>query len=69
MVTPVLELSPEVEKLFTVIDLPLPDAQELFNLQAELAQSINGVETNPKAALAARGIRLPKAAMLFGLNT
>ena len=68
MVAPVLEVSPEVEKLFTVIDLPLPDTQELFNLQAELAQSVNGVETNPKAALAARGLTEFEAETAFSLS-
>jgi AAA+ superfamily predicted ATPase len=68
MVSPILEVSPEVEKLFTVIDLPLPDTQELFNLQSELAQSVNGVETNPKAAIAARGLTEFEAETAFSLS-
>ncbi len=68
MVSPLLEVSPEVEKLFTVIDLPLPDTQELYNLQSELAQSVNGVEANPKAALAARGLTEFEAETAFSLS-
>lgn len=68
MVSPILEVSPEVEKLFTVIDLPLPDTQELFNLLAELAQSVNGVETNLKAAIAARGLTEFEAETAFSLS-
>jgi AAA+ superfamily predicted ATPase len=67
MVSPMLEVSPEVEKLFTVIDLPLPDTQELFNLQSDLAQSV-GVDTNPKAAIAARGLTEFEAETAFSLS-
>ena len=39
--SPMIQMGPEVEKFFHVIDLPLPDEEELFNLQNELGKVHN----------------------------
>ena len=49
MVSPVIQMRPEVEKFFHVIDLPLPEDEELFNLQVDMGKSLN-VKPNRKAA-------------------
>ena len=49
MVSPVIQMRPEVEKFFHVIDLPLPDDEELYNLQNELGKQHN-IKPNRKAA-------------------
>jgi len=55
MLSPVIHLRPEVDKLIHVIDLPLPSEDELFSLQCELGNSCN-VKPNKKAARAAKGL-------------
>ena len=55
MISPVIQVQPELEKLMTIIDLPLPDAEALINLQSELCNSVN-VNKNIKAAKAAKGL-------------
>lgn len=55
MISPVVTMQPELEKLYTIIDLPLPDIDALIALQSELCRSVN-VKINKKAARAARGL-------------
>jgi hypothetical protein len=55
MVTPVLNLRPEIEKLFTVVDLPLPDDSNLYELQCDIGNHCR-IKPNRKAARAARGL-------------
>ena len=55
MVSPIIQMRPEVEKFFHVIDLPLPEDEELFNLQVDMGKSLN-VKPNRKAARAAKGL-------------
>jgi hypothetical protein len=55
MVSPIIQMRPEMEKFFHVIDLPLPEDEELFNLQVDMGKSLN-VKPNRKAARAAKGL-------------
>lgn len=55
MISPIIQMRPEIEKFFHVIDLPLPGDDELFTLQVEMGKSVN-VRPNRKAARAARGL-------------
>ncbi len=55
MVSPVIQMRPEVEKFFHVIDLPLPNDDELFTLQIEIGKNLN-IKPNRKAARAAKGL-------------
>ena len=55
MVSPVIQMRPEVEKFFHVIDLPLPNDEELYNLQNDLGKQHN-IKPNRKAARAAKGL-------------
>jgi len=52
IVSPTIQLKPEVEKLFTIIDLPLPDDETLYELQTDLCKSVN-INPNKRAAKAA----------------
>ena len=38
MISPVIQMRPEVENFFHVIDLPLPNDDELFSLQIEMGE-------------------------------
>ena len=67
MVSPVINMKPEVEKFFHVIDLPLPDDQELFNLQSELGKAHN-IKVNKKAARAAKGLTEFEAETAYALS-
>jgi len=67
MISPVISMRPELAKLFTVIDLPLPDEETLFNLQLELARSVR-VEPDPDAVRAARGLTEFEAETAFALS-
>lgn len=55
MISPMIQMRPEIEKYFHVLDLPLPSDDELFTLQIEMGKSVN-VRPNRKAARAARGL-------------
>lgn len=55
MISPVIQMRPEIEKFFHVIELPLPNGDELFNLQVELGKPLN-IKPNRKAARAALGL-------------
>jgi len=67
MISPVLQMRPELEKIFTVIDLELPDEETLFHLQMELAKSVK-VEPNPESVRAARGLTEFEAETAFALS-
>jgi len=67
MISPVLQIRPELEKIFTVIDLELPDEETLFHLQIELAKSVK-VEPNPESVRAARGLTEFEAETAFALS-
>ena len=55
MVSPVIQMRPEVEKFFHVLDLGLPNDDDLFTLQMELSRKTN-IKPNRKAARAACGL-------------
>jgi len=67
MVSPIIQLRPEVDKFFHVVDLPLPSDEELFNLQNEIGKPLN-VKTNRKAAKAAKGLTEFEAETAFALS-
>lgn len=67
MVAPVIGMRPELEKLFTIIDLPLPDEEALFNLQMELAGSVR-VDPGQDAVRAAKGLTECEAETAFALS-
>ena len=67
MISPIIQISPEIEKYFTIIDLPLPDDSTLINLQKELCSSVN-VNINKKAARAAKGLTEFEAETAFALS-
>ena len=55
LISPIIQMRAEVEKFFHVIDLKLPNEEELFNLQVELGKKYN-IKPNRKAARAAQGL-------------
>ncbi len=67
MVSPVIRMVPEVEKFFTIIDLPLPDEEDLYTLQLELCKSVN-VNPNKKAARVAKGLTEFEAETAFAFS-
>jgi len=67
MVSPIIQLRPEVDKFFHVIDLPLPGDEELFNLQSEIGKPLN-VKTNRKASKAAKGLTEYEAETAYALS-
>jgi hypothetical protein len=67
MISPVITLTPEIEKYFTIIDLPLPDDNSLIRLQKELCTSVN-VNPNKRAARAAKGLTEFEAETAFALS-
>lgn len=67
MISPLINIRPELEKIFTVIDLELPDEETLFHLQIELAKSVK-VEPNPESVRAARGLTEFEAETAFALS-
>jgi len=67
IVSPSILLRPEVEKLFTIIDLPLPDDDTLYELQQDLCKSVS-INPNKKAAKAAKGLTEFEAETAFALS-
>src|SRR5208283_2110229 len=67
MIAPLIQIRPELEKIFTVIDLELPDEESLFHLQMELAKTVK-VEPNPESVRAARGLTEFEAETAFALS-
>lgn len=77
MISPVVSAvgsHPEIEKLFHVIDLPLPDESQLYAMQVELAEGISGDQTqlkvlpDPMTAAAAKGLTEFEAETAFSLS-
>ena len=67
IISPTILLRPELDKLFTIIDLPLPDDDILYNLQQDLCKSVN-VNPNQRAAKAAKGLTEFEAETAFALS-
>ena len=67
MISQLINLRVEVEKLFTVIDMALPDDDELYQLQREIGNDCN-IEPNRKAAVAAKGLTLWEAENAYSLS-
>lgn len=77
MICPVVQLRAEIEKLFHVIDLPLPTESELFLMQEDLAKGASvldregrevQVATDQASAQAARGLTEFEAETAFALS-
>lgn len=66
MLGPVFPVRHELEKIFTVLTLPLPAQDELLELQTELATS-TGVNIDIKAVEAARGLTEAEAEAAFAM--
>lgn len=66
-VTPVISMRPELSSVFTVIDLPLPDTQALYDLQCDLGNPIS-IKPNRKAARLARGLTEFEAECAYALS-
>ena len=67
MISPVIRMGPEVEKYFHVIDLPLPNDNELFALQSELGKQTS-IEPDKNAARAAMGLTEFEAETAYALS-
>ncbi|WP_243367346.1 AAA family ATPase [Fundidesulfovibrio soli] len=67
MISPVIQMRPELKAIFTVIDLPLPDTENLYSLQQELGNPLN-VKPNKKAARLARGLTEFEAECAYALS-
>jgi AAA+ superfamily predicted ATPase len=67
MISPVIRICAELEKCSHVIDLPLPDDNELFDLQAELGKQTN-IEPNRNAARCAMGLTEFEAETAYALS-
>jgi len=67
ILSPIIQLKPEVEKFFHLVDLPLPDDEELFTLQNELGKPHN-IKPNRKAARAAKGLTEFESETAFALS-
>ena len=67
MISPLIKLTPEVEKFFTIIDLPLPDEEALHTLQVDLCKSVN-VNPNKRASRVAKGLTEFEAETAFALS-
>ena len=67
MISPLIKLTPEIEKFFTLIDLPLPDEESLHTLQVELCKSVN-VNPNKRASRVAKGLTEFEAETAFALS-
>ena len=67
MVSPTIQMRPEVEKYFHVIDLPLPTDDELFELQSDIGK-VHNIKLNKKAARAAKGLTEFEAETAYALS-
>jgi len=67
LIAPALHLRPELEKVFTILDMPLPDPEALLAMQAELGQSVD-IAADPHAAAAAKGLTEAEAEAAFALS-
>ncbi len=67
VLSPLLLLRPEVEHLFTIVDLPLPGEEELHQIQKDLSRSVN-VKPNRAASRAAKGLTEFQAECAYALS-
>lgn len=67
MISPLIKMRSEIEKLFTLIDLPFPNEEALLSLQVELGKSVR-VEPNVDSVKAARGLTEFEAETAFALS-
>jgi len=67
IISAVIQIKPELEKLFHVIDLPLPDEQALLTLQNDLGKTVN-VEPDIQSVKAAKGLTEFEAETAFALS-
>jgi len=67
MVSPIIQMRPELKTVFTVVDLPLPDTDYLYQIQQELGGPLN-VKPNKKAARLARGLSEQEAECAYALS-
>ena len=67
VITPVLRLNPEIEPVFTILDLPLPGTEELHRIQKDLAKSVN-IRPNKAASRAAKGLTEFQAECSYALS-
>lgn len=77
MIAPMIQLRPEIEKVFHVIDMPLPSEQELFSMQQELAKGVSlqnesgdpvEILADMSTAQAAKGLTEFEAETAFALS-
>ena len=68
MISPLIKLTPEIEKFFTLIDLPLPDEESLHTLQVELCKSVGNINPNKRASRVAKGLTEFEAETAFALS-
>jgi len=67
MVSPMIQIRPELKNVFTVVDLPLPDTQSLYDLQCDLGGPLS-IKPNRKAARLARGLTEFEAECAYALS-
>ena len=65
---PTCKLPPEIEKLFHLIDMPLPTEEELHAIQSSIAESMEGIEVNRQSVVAAKGLTEFEAETAFALS-
>ncbi|HOV88191.1 MAG TPA: AAA family ATPase [Syntrophobacteraceae bacterium] len=72
-----IQLKPEIEKIFHVLDMPLPTAQDLFSMQQDLARGVSlqsengdtvGIVADESTAKAAIGLTEFEAETAFALS-
>jgi len=77
MISPMIQLKPEIEKIFHVLDMPLPTAQDLFSMQQDLARGVSlqsengdtvGIVADESTAKAAIGLTEFEAETAFALS-
>ncbi|MCK8600090.1 AAA family ATPase [Desulfoferrobacter suflitae] len=77
MISPGVQMRPEIEKLFHVLDLPLPGEPDLFAMQEDLANGVSvqdedgnavQVATDYSSARAAKGLTEFEAETAFSLS-
>ncbi len=66
-ISPGIKLNPELEPFFTVVDLPLPDTEELHVIQKELVKPVN-IKPNKAASRAAKGLTEFQAECSYALS-
>lgn len=67
VISPQIQMRSELKSIFTVLDLPLPDTEDLYTLQRELGDPLN-IKPNRKAARLARGLTEYESECAFALS-